>query len=39
VTDLKNVGLGDESITQENMATIAQMSPEEIKKAREQILK
>lgn len=37
--DLKNVGVGDESISQENMAKISKMTPEEIKQAREQIMK
>ena len=32
------MGVGDSSITQENMKTIANMSPEEIKQAQMQIL-
>ena len=34
-----NVGIGDEGISQENMARISEMTPEEIKQAREQIMK
>jgi hypothetical protein len=33
------VGIGDESISQENMQKISEMTPEEIKQAREQIMK
>jgi len=33
------VGIGDESISQENMARISEMTPDEIRQAREQILK
>lgn len=38
-TNLMNVGIGDESISQENMARISEMTPDEIKQAREQIMK
>ena len=34
-----NVGIGDESISEENMARISEMTPDEIKQAREQIMK
>jgi RPAP1-like, N-terminal len=34
-----NVGIGDDSISKENIATISEMTPEEIKSAREQIMK
>ena len=38
-TNLMNVGIGDESISEENMARISEMTPDEIKQAREQIMK
>ena len=38
-TNLMNVGIGDESISEENMARISEMTSDEIKQAREQIMK